>query len=799
MTQQAKKNSRRWILPLSIFLTLVFVFLVLLYSAPRITLQFAQSWYQEQGQGYELTVDDWHFKPFTTRLVLQGIHLQHGDSTTHLEHVTVRFNPWKLWHQEILIEKVQINGLFVTLNLQGDETQSEVTVAGISIPLGKQANSASEPSVEGAEPEEPWLFSLKTMQLNDVKVAWNIAWESMESVGQIQLQQLQLEDVSSFESVQTQLAATFVLDALSFTSATQSSVVLQQPVTLNTQGQLMNVFDSPTFSGRVSIHDFMLSVAEQTVRFHELRLLDVHLNAQQQALPQLLIQQLTFADPSSQFVLEQLTATNLTVDMTDQDPLVMLDELEFAPTSLNYFPSGLSHAMQIEFSNLAVHGMQWTPTHFSLDQVNVKKLMMEGEESVLVAVEDYYMAGVRLSKDEQQITFDLAEHSYQGLAVKMKRLVDGRLQGIPQHEAETTLEEEKTVGITDQANETEPFNFLLNLAEFVQRSETESVIHVEDVSVKPKLDSFIKVQEFSIGAIQAQGSAQQIEMNQPLPVYLKVQVDQFGTVVLNATLTLDQGQSFLQPSALIQLEVKSLDIVDFNGYLIDALGYQLDRGSLDVQANIQLNKGKLKGKVELLLRNSKFVPANEATIQRISKQLSMPLDTAIGLLRDKQGNVKLSIPLSGDLNDPQFQFGDIARQLTNKAVKNSLLYVLSQSMQPYGGMLSLATMVGEYAFAIRLDALSYADEQRALSPDQQANLAKVAALMTKKDVLEVRACAFVSETEVLALGEDNAFELGRERADVVKQWFVEQHPSIAHRLTLCRVQKGKSAEIVLGV
>ena len=140
--------------------------------------------------------------------------------------------------------------------------------------------------------------------------------------------------------------------------------------------------------------------------------------------------------------------------------------------------------------------------------------------------------------------------------------------------------------------------------------------------------------------------------------------------------------------------MRQLDLVPFNGYLAAAMGYQVERGTLDVDADIRIDKAQLQGEIKLLLRNSRFVPVDEATIARVSKQISMPVETALDLLRDGNGNIRLTIPVRGDLSNPDVGLGDITRQLSRLALQQGALYYLQQSLQPYSTMLSLASYAG---------------------------------------------------------------------------------------------------------
>ena len=132
----------------------------------------------------------------------------------------------------------------------------------------------------------------------------------------------------------------------------------------------------------------------------------------------------------------------------------------------------------------------------------------------------------------------------------------------------------------------------------------------------------------------------------------------------------------MYPQGSIKGKITQLDLTTFNGYLANAMGYHLERGMLEADIDVQIDKARLSGEIKLLLRNSRFVPVDEATIDRVSKQISMPVDTALDLLRDDNGNVRVTIPVSGDLTDPDVGLNDLTQQLSVLALKTGAMYYL---------------------------------------------------------------------------------------------------------------------------
>jgi hypothetical protein len=70
----------------------------------------------------------------------------------------------------------------------------------------------------------------------------------------------------------------------------------------------------------------------------------------------------------------------------------------------------------------------------------------------------------------------------------------------------------------------------------------------------------------------------------------------------------------------------------------------------------------------------------------------MSLDSALKLLRDDQNNVKLNIPISGDIRDPKFSVADAVNKVLAQTLQTSALSYLKFMLGPYGIGLSVADL-----------------------------------------------------------------------------------------------------------
>jgi hypothetical protein len=256
------------------------------------------------------------------------------------------------------------------------------------------------------------------------------------------------------------------------------------------------------------------------------------------------------------------------------------------------------------------------------------------------------------------------------------------------------------------------------------------------------------------------------------------------------------------PEGKINLNIEQLNLVEFNPYLVEAMGYRLKKGMLQVTSDISITDGQLGGKMLIVLQNSKFEPADQETIKSLSKQISMPVETALSVLKDDNNNIRIEVPLSGDISQPDVGINDVVNQISKKALKTATLYYLKQSLVPYGQLLSIASFAGDQLFAIRLDDLKYETQQLELTDEHKAYLDTVGKMMIKKSELELQVCPVAGELEQKEWGENWAIEVAK-RAASVKAYLSEikdkKEKSLSGRITVCTPQKGDKAKVILGV
>lgn len=407
----------------------------------------------------------------------------------------------------------------------------------------------------------------------------------------------------------------------------------------------------------------------------------------------------------------------------------------------------------------------------------------------LMSVEEYRVPSVYF--DGQTLTTGVQE--FASARIRLVRDKTGNILLVPQRSDGQVV---MSVKDPQAASKEVPLQF--RIGGIHQKDGSRSLVFWHDQAVKPDVRSEISIRALEVGVVGNQSLfATSRDASLPVDVAVTFGFDEFNSIVVNSRLALVGGE----PDGKVSMKMSQLDLVPLSPYVINAIGYGVQKGMLDIRSDIALERGMMNGNARLRLKNSLFEPEDKRIIANVSKQISMPVETALSVLKDDNNNLKLDLPISGPLNNPDVGLDDLLGQISRTAVKTATVYYLKQMFQPYGTLISLASYAGDQLMAIRLDPVRFAEGKAELTEDHKKYLAKVAEIMNKRTDLELQVCPFVSVAEVKIQG-DKWPQLAEQRGRFVKAELASQKDekgrSLSSRISICAARKGDKAEVEMG-
>jgi flagellar motor protein MotB len=154
----------------------------------------------------------------------------------------------------------------------------------------------------------------------------------------------------------------------------------------------------------------------------------------------------------------------------------------------------------------------------------------------------------------------------------------------------------------------------------------------------------------------------------------------------------------------LKANFKDMDLTAVSPYSGRYAGYTIQKGKLSFQLEYLIVKNKLDAKNNFFLDQFDFgdpIDSPDAT--------KLPVKLAVALLKDQNGEIKLDIPVSGELNDPKFSVGRVVL----KIIVNLLVKVATSPFALLGAIFGGGEQLGYAEFDYGSAALT-AETQKKL-------------------------------------------------------------------------------------
>jgi hypothetical protein len=230
-----------------------------------------------------------------------------------------------------------------------------------------------------------------------------------------------------------------------------------------------------------------------------------------------------------------------------------------------------------------------------------------------------------------------------------------------------------------------------------------------DLSLRPQFAA--KIYELN-GVVNGLSSSREARSQ----IELDGRVDEFGLARIRGELNPFAPRN----NTDVNVVFKNVDMVPASPYSMKFAGYRIAEGKISLDLQYKIRDSKLEGANQIVI--------DKLTLgERVDSPdaLKLPLHLAIAILKDSDGRIDLGLPVSGDLNDPQFSYGAIVW----KAIANVISKIVTAPFRALGALLGVS---GEKLESIDFDAGS-----AKLLPPEREKLKQVAQILAKRVQLKL--------------------------------------------------------------
>ena len=157
---------------------------------------------------------------------------------------------------------------------------------------------------------------------------------------------------------------------------------------------------------------------------------------------------------------------------------------------------------------------------------------------------------------------------------------------------------------------------------------------------------------------------------------------------------------------------------------------------MDAKLELLANDGILDSNISLSLYQFHIKPMSKEAAADLDAEFGMPLNQTLALLRDKDDSIHLDIPITGDINNPDFDPMHAIVKATSKAATVTLITFFT----PYGLIYAGSNIAFDLATALNFDPLDFKPGEAKLDEMNKEQLNSLTGLLTETPQVHLTLC-----------------------------------------------------------
>ena len=247
-------------------------------------------------------------------------------------------------------------------------------------------------------------------------------------------------------------------------------------------------------------------------------------------------------------------------------------------------------------------------------------------------------------------------------------------------------------------------------------------IHIGGVAINDgsaNFADFSLTPNFATAIQQLNGQLGTIDSRQanPASVDIKGKVDRYAPVTIKGAVNPFDPMASLD----IATSFKRVELTTLTPYSGKFAGYRIRKGRLNLDVHYLITKGQLKAENKVVIEQLQLGEKVDSP-----DAVSLPLKLAIALLKDVDGKISIELPVTGDLNNPQFSVMPIVWQ----TLRNLIVKAAAAPFKLIGGLISGGGSED-------LGTVSFAPGSSDLNKDAEGSLIKLSQALKARPALRL--------------------------------------------------------------
>ena len=225
----------------------------------------------------------------------------------------------------------------------------------------------------------------------------------------------------------------------------------------------------------------------------------------------------------------------------------------------------------------------------------------------------------------------------------------------------------------------------------------------------------------------------------------------------------------------VNMKFKNISMKNFTPYTAKFVGRAIKDGKLELDLNYNISESNLKAKNSIIIKKLELGEKIES-----KDAVSLPLDLAITLLEDSSNTIDLNLPVSGNVDDPEFSIAAIVW----KAFVNLITKAITAPFSLIGSLFNFSED--------EINSVDFNLKESEITPIQKETLDKIATILKSKKEFAISFSPSFDE-------KNEKEKIANQRALNIQKYLIEEKSIDKKQVVLEKDIKKSSSNIDLNI
>ena len=225
----------------------------------------------------------------------------------------------------------------------------------------------------------------------------------------------------------------------------------------------------------------------------------------------------------------------------------------------------------------------------------------------------------------------------------------------------------------------------------------------------------------------------------------------------------------------VNMKFKNISMKNFTPYTAKFVGRAIKDGKLELDLNYNISESNLKAKNSIIIKKLELGEKIES-----KDAVSLPLDLAITLLEDSSNTIDLNLPVSGNVDDPEFSIAAIVW----KAFVNLITKAITAPFSLIGSLFNFSED--------EINSVDFNLKESEITPIQKETLDKIALILNSKKEFAISFSPSFDE-------KNEKEKIANQRALNIQKYLIEEKSIDKKQVVLEKDIKKSSSNIDLNI